>query len=129
VLIFLAKPLFLLTPFLLALTILGTYFIIKGSTKEVIIQTVINKNIDEEQKNIKDRLSRLSSIEKTVLQRIAENTGKIFQADLAKDLDLPHYKITRILSKFERLGLVTREQAGMTNLVCLIFNPKEISDL
>ena len=67
-------------------------------------------------------------MEKTVLQRIVENAGKIYQVDLAKELGLLRYKITRILNKFERMGLVTREQAGMTNLVCLTFDPKEILD-
>ena len=128
VLIFLAKPLFLLAPFLLALMIIGAYFIIKGSTKDVIIQTVYKKNVDEERKYIENRLSRLNSMEKTVLQRIVENAGKIYQVDLAKELGLLRYKITRILNKFERMGLVTREQAGMTNLVCLTFDPKEILD-
>jgi uncharacterized membrane protein len=67
--------------------------------------------------------------DKLVISAIVRSKGKILQRELTTITKLPSYKITRILNRLERLGLVTREKYGMTNIVYLNFDLKEMPEL
>jgi uncharacterized membrane protein len=125
VLFFLARPLLLLAPFLLTITIIGSYALTRLWLRDVIINVVT----ETYEKNIKiDRTKYLTSEEKMVLNIIIKNQPDMIQSDLVKESKLSKYKITRILDRFEHLELVRREKYGITNIIHLLIklDPLEI---
>ena len=125
VLIFLSKPLLFLIPFIIMTSITGTYILTKAWMKNVAIKIVVEQFGKEK---VKQDYKLLSSEGKRVLQIIMNNAGKILQSDLVKETGLAKHKISRILNRFENLGLITRERAGMTNIIQLSFDQNLISD-
>jgi uncharacterized membrane protein len=115
-LIFLAGPLLMLTPFLLAITIIGSYFLTKLWMKDIIINVVTETY---EKTATINRTKYLTSEEKMVLNIIIKNQPEMLQSDLVKESKLPKHKITRMLDRFEQYDLVTREKYGITNMIRL----------
>lgn len=64
-------------------------------------------------------LSDLLLEEKTVLEKVIEANGAIFQSDLVEKTGFTKVKVTRILDKLEGRGLIERKRRGMTNVVIL----------
>lgn len=64
-------------------------------------------------------LSDLLPEEKTVLEKVIEANGTIFQSDLVEKTGFTKVKVTRILDKLEGRGLIERKRRGMTNVVIL----------
>jgi hypothetical protein len=120
VLMFLSTPLLLMAPFLLSITIFGTYLLTKVWVKDVVINIV-----HETYKNIvTNKIKYLSSDEKEVLRIIIKYRPEVLQSDLVKESNLSAYKITRILNRFEQNELIKREKHGITNIIHLLFNPE-----
>lgn len=86
-----------------------------------ILYYVVNKNIIKEKKNIKDAIYRLLDFlendEKRVMKFIIENSGKMHQSKIAKELKIDKVKVSRILNQLESKKFVSREKNGMTNIV------------
>jgi uncharacterized membrane protein len=120
VLIFLAKPLLLLAPFLLILTIIGAYSLSKIWLKDVVIN-IVNEAYDK--KFIVNKTKYLSDEEKEVFKLLVIHRSEALQSDLVKESNLSGYKVTRILNRFERSGLIRREKYGITNVIFLLFDP------
>ena len=57
--------------------------------------------------------------ERTLLQRVIDADGSIFQAELVEKSGLGKVKVTRVLDRLEGKGLVERKRRGMTNIVVL----------
>lgn len=113
-LIFLASPMLILAPFLLAITILGSYFLTKIWMKDVIIN-IVTETYDKTA--TVNRTNYLTSEEKKVLNILIRNQPEMIQSDLVKESKLPKHKITRLLDRFEQYDLVTREKYGITNII------------
>lgn len=124
---FVLRPLLLIFPFLLALAILGIYNFLRTAKIPVIIKTVSEHPPDME--NAHARLKVLDDKEKLVISTIVRNEGEILQKELTVKTKLPSYKITRILKRLERLGVITRKKHGMTNIISLKFEPKKMPEL
>ena len=62
-------------------------------------------------------LNGLTEEEKKIFQKILGNAEGVFQSSLAKEFQLSKVRMTRLLDKFEGLGLVERKRRGMTNIV------------
>jgi hypothetical protein len=121
------RPLLLIFPFLLALTILGIYNFLRTTKIPVIIKIVGEQPLSME--NTYDRLKVLSDHDKLVISTILRNEGKILQTKLKAVTKLPGYKITRILNRLEGLGVITREKYGMTNIIHLKFRLEKMPEL
>jgi uncharacterized membrane protein len=61
----------------------------------------------------------LSSEDKSVLVKISEADGSIFQSDLVEKTGLTKVKVSRILDRLEGKGIIERKRRGMTNVVIL----------
>jgi len=69
-----------------------------------------------------DRLLRLlEGDERRLFMRIQERGGVVLQKDLVtSSAEFSKAKVTRLLDKLERKGLVARERAGMTNRIRIV---------
>lgn len=70
------------------------------------------EDYQEDMKNLKDE-------EKTVLQKVIEAEGTIFQSDIVEKTNFPKAKVTRILDRLEGKDIIERRRRGMTNVVIL----------
>ncbi len=64
-------------------------------------------------------MEEMDSEEKSVLEKIIEAQGMIFQSELVDKTDLTKVKVTRILDKLEGKGVIERKRRGMTNVAIL----------
>jgi len=65
-------------------------------------------------------LSRLEGDERRLYDMIDEKGGEVLQRDLVATGRFSKAKVTRLLDKLERRGVVKRERFGMTNKVKLV---------
>jgi len=121
------RPLLLVFPFLLALTILGIYNFLRTVKIPVIIKVVGEHPLGIE--GIHERLKVLSDDEKLIISAVSKNEGKILQKELTSITKLPSYKVSRIINRLEGLGVIAREKYGMTNIIHLKFEPKKMPEL
>jgi len=109
--LFLLKPLVVLLPFLFTITIVAIWLFLKARMKYIIIPSNDNINFDK---------TLLSENEKTVLEAILDKEGNMLQVDL-KDTQLEPYTISRILGRFEEMGIIQRRRYGMTKMIQLLY--------
>ncbi len=124
VFMFLSRSFFLLTPFLLGISIAGTYLVSKVWVKNVVIN-VMKDNYDKQY--ISNRMKHLSDEEKNILSIMISKKPEILQSELVKESKLSAYKVTRILNRFEERELIRREKHGITNIIYLLFDPESIA--
>lgn len=65
-------------------------------------------------------LRLLPEDERAIYRRLVHEGGQVLQKDLRRMVPFSGPKLTRVLDRLERKGLVVRERRGMTNLVRLI---------
>ena len=118
-LFFLSTPLLALAPFLLTITVVGSYTLTKAWMKDVIINIVTETSKKYRSTN---KLSFLSEEEKTLLKILIDNKPEMLQSDLVVKSNLTKYKVTRVLNKLEQMELVRREKYGITNIVQLLID-------
>jgi len=109
--LFLLKPIAISVPFLFIVTIVAIWLFLKARMKYVIIPSNDNMNFDR---------TLLSDDEKKVLEAILDNKGNMLQVDL-KDTQLEAYTISRILRRFEEMGIIQRRRYGMTKMIQLVY--------
>jgi len=117
VFLFFSKYLFILVPFVVSFTFLGSYLISRNWAKEVTIKTVIHENNGAFEK--KSTITFFSEDEKKLFKIMMNTDGDIYQNDLTIKSGLPRYQISRIVSRFENYGIIEKERFGMTNLIRL----------
>ena len=112
--IFLMKPILFLAPFLLSITIVGLYLVIRRNRLSFIVvpasENAIDFTVDRE---------ILSPNESRVLDTLFSSSGNMFQVDLTKKAGLEAYQVSRILKRFENSGWISRKRYGMTKLIYL----------
>jgi uncharacterized membrane protein len=64
-------------------------------------------------------LKELDPDSRSVLEKLIESNGSIFQSELVGHTGHTKVKITRILDRLEGRGLIERKRRGMTNVVIL----------
>ena len=119
VLFFLSMPLIVLAPFLLVITIIGSYTLTKLWVKDVIINIITETNKKTRDIN---KIDYLSEEEKMILKILIDNNPEMIQSDLVIKSNLTKYKVTRILNKFEKMKIVKREKYGITNIIQLLID-------
>ena len=118
-LFFLSTPLLALAPFLLTITVIGSYILTKAWMKDVIINIVTETSKKYKSTN---KLNFLSEEEKRLLKILIDNKPEMLQSDLVVKSNLTKYKVTRVLNKLEQMELVRREKFGITNIVQLLID-------
>lgn len=109
--LFLLKPIMVLLPFLFTVTIVALWMFLKARMKYVIIPSNDKINVEK---------TLFSDNEKKVLETILKNKGDMLQVDL-KDTQLEPYTISRILGRFEEMGIIQRRRYGMTKMIQLLY--------
>lgn len=108
---------------MLFVIVIGLYLILWSKEERIITKIKTFKAQIEPKKITKENyqkvMSNLSSDEKSVLQKIIESQGTIFQSELVDKTKFAKVKVTRILDKLEGKGLIERKRRGMTNVVIL----------
>lgn len=88
-----------------------------------LIYYLLNRDIHYERKNTKNIQEALFSLledeEKDIMKLIIKNSGKIYQSKIAKELNLDKVKVSRIISSLEKKNVLEREKIGMTNMISL----------
>jgi uncharacterized membrane protein len=79
-------------------------------------------------KNVLDLLSILEKDEEEVIRNFIKNNGETNQSLLSKELKLNKVKVSRIISKIEKKGIIKKEKNGMTNKLILRKELKDIFD-
>jgi uncharacterized membrane protein len=101
---------------------LGVYIaFFSGEIKivEKIIRKTIRVKEGKPKKNYIALMEELDDEERSVLQKVIDSNGTIFQSQIVDELGFPKAKITRILDKLEGRSLVERRRRGMTNVIIL----------
>jgi uncharacterized membrane protein len=103
--------------------LIGLYLIFFGEEERIVTRIKRIKEQLEPKKitegNYRKIMSGLSPDEKTVLKKIIEAEGTVFQSDLAEKTKFNKVKVTRILDRLEGKQLIERKRRGMTNVVML----------
>jgi len=108
---------------MLFIVVIGLYLIFFSREEKIItkIKTIKpqieSKKITKE--NYEKTMKELSREERTVLEKIIESQGTIFQSTLVENTKMNKVKVTRILDKLEGKGLIERRRRGMTNVIVL----------
>jgi len=103
--------------------VIGLYLIFFGEDTKIITriktirQQIEPKKVTKE--NYRKIFGRLNGEEKTVLEKIIESEGAIFQSDLVEKTKFNKVKVTRILDRLEGKNIVERRRRGMTNIIVL----------
>ncbi len=102
---------------------IGIYLTFFGTEERIITRfktikaQVEPKKITKE--NYKKVMNELDRDERTVLEKVINSQGTIFQSELVEKTGFDKVKITRILDRLEGKGLIERKRRGMTNVVIL----------
>jgi uncharacterized membrane protein len=95
-----------------------------------LIYYFLSFNIIKEKQNAKISINKILNFleenEKEILKLIIKNKGKITQSSITKELKLDKVKVSRIINTLEKKEIIKREKQGMTNLVKLNEQLKEI---
>lgn len=103
--------------------LVGLYLIFFGKEEKTITKIkTIKQQFEPKQiakENYQEIMKSLNPEEKTVLEKIIEARGTIFQSEVVEQTKFTKVKVTRILDKLEGQGLLERKRRGMTNVVIL----------
>lgn len=111
------------TGIMVFIVILGLYLIFFSKEEKIITRIKKIRSQVEPKKITKDNYKKimksLKKDEKTVLEKIIESNGSLFQSDLVEKTKFNKVKITRILDRLEGRRLIERRRRGMTNVIIL----------
>ena len=77
-------------------------------------------------KNIFSILNYFDDEEKIIIEKIIEKKGEINQSYLSKELNFDKVKLSRIISRMEKKGMIRKKKNGMTNKIVI---SKDLSEL
>jgi len=99
---------------------IGIYlaFFYKELTKEDLPKQKLSKD------DFKETMKTLSAEENSMIERLIESEGAMFQSDLVEKSGFQKVKVSRLLDRLEGLGIIERRRRGMTNIV-LLKQPKK----
>ena len=103
--------------------LIGLYLVFFGEETKIITKIKRVKEQLEPKKLTKENYEKimktLDADEKTVLGKVIESEGTLFQSSLIESTGLSKVKVTRILDRLEGKDLVERKRRGMTNVIIL----------
>jgi uncharacterized membrane protein len=105
------------------IALIGLYLIFFGEETRIVTRIKRVKEQLEPKKltkaNYEKIMKTLDLDEKTVLEKVIESEGTVFQSSLIEKTGFTKVKITRILDRLEGKSLVERKRRGMTNVIIL----------
>jgi hypothetical protein len=101
------------------LLLLGGYFIFLRKEEQIAGHKEIAQGITKDNPKAEKKQFDFNDDENTVLAKIKEAEGTIFQSDLVEKTGFTKVKVTRLLDKLEGKGIIERKRRGMTNVVLL----------
>ena len=111
---------------MLFIVMIGLYFVFLNKDEITSAKQKNNESGNAENKvkkfdreDYQDVMKELTEEEQTILNKILEAEGTIFQSELVDVSGFPKVKVTRILDRLEGRGLIERKRRGMTNIVIL----------
>lgn len=111
---------------ILAIVTLSLFGLFVGSLTYYLISERSEEKLKEIHRDNRIMLSLLEPDEKKIIEAIIDNKGKSSQSDIVKKTGISRVKVSRILKKIEQKGIIKKSQNGMTNIVEL---EKEIKEL
>ena len=69
--------------------------------------------------DFKDAMRTLSPEENSLIEKLIDAEGAMFQSDLVEQSGFQKVKVTRLLDRLEGLSIIERRRRGMTNIVLL----------
>jgi len=95
-----------------------------------LVYYLLNKSVIKEKKDIKKdiykTLNFLDKEERKILEFIINNSGKVYQSSISKNLNIDKVKTSRLINELEKKGLIEKEKSGMTNWIELDRELKEL---
>lgn len=95
-----------------------------------LIYYFLSFNLIKEKQNTKISINKILNFleenEKRILKLIFKNNGKITQSSITKELNLDKVKVSRIINTLEKKEILKRKKQGMTNLIEINNELKEI---
>ena len=91
---------------------------LKSNGQEEFYPTSLHKQ-SSESVNLVEKTTRFNVSEQFIIDFLNENGGQCMQNDLVKSSEMTNSKISRILSKMEARGIVSRARDGMGKRVYL----------
>lgn len=110
----------------LVIVTLSLFGLFVGSLTYYLITERCEEKLKEIQRDNRIMLSLLEPDERKIIETIIDNEGKSSQSDIVKKTGISRVKVSRILKKLEQKGIIKKSQNGMTNIVEL---EKEIKEL
>lgn len=84
---------------------------------------ILNTNFAKEKVRIEKNLIKVLDIldkeDNKILNLLIENKGEINQSSLSKSLSFGKVKMSRVISRMERKGIIRKKKNGMTNKIFL----------
>ncbi|MFP4423984.1 MAG: helix-turn-helix transcriptional regulator [Candidatus Woesearchaeota archaeon] len=110
----------------LILILLSLFGLFVGSMLYYFISERYRREIRRINKDVNASLAFLEPDMRRIVESIIMRAGAATQADITKDTQLSRVKISRAISKLEQKGIVEKSQNGMTNIISLRKDLKEL---
>jgi len=123
-LLFLSRPLLVLVPFMTLFMVCGAYFISRQWGSEIVI--IATNGETKGAANHNKKVKYLSDRERALFKITVDTEEEVYQNDLPQKSGLEKYQVSRILLRFESLGIIRKERHGMTNQIFLTFSHPDI---
>ncbi len=105
-------------------------FILGGIAIGAVVFFFMTTKLEDKKKDLEKitqaLIQFLNKDEKTVLQKILENDGKVLQSEISRIEGIGKLKSHRILQRLSDRGVIEIERHGKTNIVKLAKNIKEV---
>jgi GTP-sensing pleiotropic transcriptional regulator CodY len=110
----------------LILVLLSLFGMFIGSLTYYFISEKYERKITKIHKDINLTLKFLDNYEKTIIKFILENKGETTQSKIVKNTGFSRVRIFRVLKKLEDKGIIIKEPYGMSNIIKLDKDLKEV---
>jgi uncharacterized membrane protein len=101
----------------LILVLLSLFGMFIGSLTYYFISDKYEKKINRMHKDLSITLKFLDGEEKLIVSSILNHKGRITQSEMKKNTGLSRVRIFRVLKKLEKKGVITKKPHGMTNII------------
>lgn len=112
------------------LTGLVPVFILAGIIIGAVLFFFMSSKIESQKKDMKKitetLVQFLNKEEKTIVQKLLENQGKVFQSEISRIEGIGKLKSHRIMQRLSDRGVIEIEKHGKTNIIKLSKNIREV---
>ncbi|MGC1121988.1 MAG: MarR family transcriptional regulator [Candidatus Methanofastidiosia archaeon] len=95
---------------------IGLYLTFTGKEGKAIAHRIPEETATKDYTKV---MNTLSCDERTLLEKVIEAQGVVFQSDLIDEAHFNKAKVSRVLDKLEGRNLIERRRRGMSNIIIL----------